>query len=235
MSGELFERFRGYPVKRRVVKVGGREIELLGPANYESLIDDPLVEARFEKDEYMPYWAELWPASLLLADAVAAWGRADAHREACTVLELGCGLGVVGLVALQLGYTVTVSDYDRDALAFVAESARRNGLGSPETRYIDWRESYGGLRFDRIVAAEVLYESRNLRPIAEFLGKHLEPDGQALVCDANRTTADAFEGIARDRGLSVVVRPVQRPGAADGLIVRGRIFDIRLTAALRGA
>jgi 2-polyprenyl-3-methyl-5-hydroxy-6-metoxy-1,4-benzoquinol methylase len=226
VSAELVEHFRGYPVRWRRVEVAGRKIELLSPANHESLIDDPLVEARYERDEYMPYWAELWPASLLLADAVAGWGPAEVPGEAPSVLELGCGLGVVSLVALQLGYAVTASDYDDDALAFVVESARRNGLPQPETRRIDWRKTYPGLRFDRIVAADVLYETRNLRPMAEFVRAHLRSDGVGLLCDTNRPTADNFDRIARECELSVVIEPVERPGAADEPIVRGRIFHL---------
>jgi SAM-dependent methyltransferase len=230
MSGEPLAQFRGYPVTVRRFELAGRTFELLGPANYESLIDDSRVAARFEQDEYMPYWAEFWPASLLLADAVAAWEPAPADREPPCVLELGCGLGLVSLVATCLGFRVIASDYDEDALAFLVESARRNGLPAPETRYVDWRETCRDLRLDRIVAAEVLYETRNLRPIAEFVRGHLKPDGFALICDANRSTADNFDTVAQHCGLQVEVWPVERPAAADAKPIRGRMFRLRSMA-----
>ncbi len=230
MSREPLERFRGYPVTTRRFELAGRTFELLGPADYESLIDDPRVAARFEQDEYMPYWAEFWPASLLLADAVAAWEPAPADAAPPCVLELGCGLGLVSLVAAHLGFRVIASDYDEGALAFLVESARRNGLPVPETRYVDWRQSCRDLRLDRIVAAEVLYETRNLRPIAEFVRDHLKPDGFALICDANRSTADDFGTVARHCGLEVKVSPVERPAPPDGKPIRGRIFHLRSKA-----
>jgi SAM-dependent methyltransferase len=230
MAREPFEQFRGYPVTVRRFELAGRTFELLGPANYESLIDDPRVAARFEQDEYLPYWAEFWPASLLLADAVAAWEPAPADTEPPYVLELGCGLGLVSLVAICLGFRVIASDYDEDALAFLVESARRNGLPAPETRYVDWRKTYADLRLDRIVAAEVLYETRNLRPIAEFIRGHLKPDGFALICDANRSTADDFDTVARHCGLEVEVCPVERPAPPNGKPVRGRMFRLRSKA-----
>lgn len=221
---------RGYPVKLRTIAVAGRNYEILGPDNFESLLDDPRVAVRFERDGYMPYWAEFWPAAVLLAEEVAKWGSANrAARQ--TVLEFGCGLGLVGLVAAGLGYDVTMSDYDDDALAFVQASAERNGIPVPTLRWIDWRETYPELALDRIVAAEVLYEKRNLEPIAGFLAKHLKADGIALICDRNRQTADAFAEVCAGSGLDCQVVTRSCPGIVAGEpIVEGRIFECRRIA-----
>jgi 2-polyprenyl-3-methyl-5-hydroxy-6-metoxy-1,4-benzoquinol methylase len=227
MDTTAVERFRGYPVKCRRAEVAGRVLEVLGPTDYEGLLDDPEVIARFEQDEYLPYWAEFWPAALVLADAVAVWDPGEADRGHLRLLELGCGLGVVSLVALQRGYAVTASDYDEDALAFVAESARRNSFSNLVTRHIDWRESYPDLRFDRIVAAEVLYEARSLRPIAEFISRHLSPQGLALICDANRPTADGFPQVAGQVGLTVEQQAHARPDDLGNPAVRARLFRVR--------
>lgn len=202
------ENLREYPVKVRHVRVGERQYEIVGPANYEELIDDPRVIQRFERDEFLPYWAEFWPACVALAEVVASWPR-PAASPAPVVLELGCGLGLVSLVAAERGYRAIASDYDDDALAFVAESARRSGVHGVETRWIDWRKGYADLRCDCIVGAEVLYEKRNLEPIARFIERHLVPGGKALLVDANRQTADAFPVVAGECGL--IAAPEQLP------------------------
>ena len=49
-----------------VVTVGGVRLELLRPSSPEALID----EEAFAEDEFLPYWAELWPAARALADAL---------------------------------------------------------------------------------------------------------------------------------------------------------------------
>lgn len=244
------EHFRGYPGQTRRIAVAGRVFEVLGPANYESLIDEPAVVARFEQDEYLPYWAEFWPAAVLLAEAVAggelagsgpqpspAAGHGGAGEGSSLttpnrlqVLELGCGLGLGTLVALHMSYDAVASDYDQDALAFVIESARRNGLPPPRTRCIDWRERYPDLRVDRIIAAEILYEARHIVPVAQFIRRHLAPGGWALICDAHRPTADAFPAAAAACHLRVAVesREHRPPG---GPPVRGRLFRVWATAA----
>jgi predicted nicotinamide N-methyase len=195
------QQFRGYAVKVERVTIGEQIYELLAPADVDRLLDDPAVESRFRRTEYMPYWATLWPAALVLADEVAQWPVIAPDDEPPHVLELGCGLGLVGLVASIHGYRVTATDYDQDALAFVEENARRNRVPMPAVRALDWCETFTDLRPERILAADVLYEARNLRPVAEFIRRHLAPAGFALVSDPCRATADGFAEVAGVCGL----------------------------------
>ena len=218
-------RFRGYAVTLRRISVGGRNFELIGPADADGLADDPRVAERFEHDEYMPYWAEFWSSSLLLAEHISSWKPLRANEQPLRLLDLGCGLGLAGVVASLLGYEVTFADYDEDALAFAVENARRNGATPPQALRIDWRETYSDLKADRIVAGDVLYESRSLRPVAEFIKRHLAPAGTATLADPNRTTAEGFEQIARHCGLSISVRPVQAR-KCDGSVASGRMFHL---------
>lgn len=222
----MTEQFHGHTVRVERLIVGGVGYELLAPQHGEALLDDPEVIERFERDEYMPYWAMLWPAAVLLAHEVARWPAIPPGAPVSTVVEIGCGLGLVGLVAARLGYRVILSDHDADALAFARENACRNSLPTPETRRIDWRQGCVDLRADRILAADVLYEARNLRPVAEFIRAHLTTTGIAYVCDPNRLTADSFPQTARSHGLRVSVQPVEGSAAPGDRLLRGRVFRL---------
>jgi len=217
--------FHGYPTSEQRFMVAGRELTLLCPSNSAELIDQPNVAERFEDDEYLPYWSQLWSSSLLLAEAVAAWGAPPDSTP--RVLEIGCGLGLVSLTLSAMGYQVAASDYDEDALAFVRENARRNDLPIPRTLTLDWRRCYQDLRFERIVAADVLYETRALRPVAEFIVNHLVDDGLALVVDPHRMTADDFEVVSRHCDLNVQVSSVECIDTATNKPSHGRIFTLR--------
>ena len=228
MDTPIPDTFRGYPVRKRTFRFAGREILLLGPANFDELLDDPRTEQRFKQDEYLPYWAEFWPACLILADRIARWPDVTGAPDPPTVLELGCGLGLLSLIAAARGYRAIASDYDEDALAFVRLSAACSGLPVPKCRRIDWRRPQPGLCVERIVAAEVLYEPRWLEPIARFVAAHLHPDGFAEIVDRNRNVADAFPEVARRAGLRIETQPVRRePDEHCAEPIEGRIFRLR--------
>jgi predicted nicotinamide N-methyase len=151
-------------------------LELLRPESPESLID----EEAFADDEFLPYWAELWPAARALAEALP-------DVAGLRVVELGCGLGVPSLVAASRGAHVTAVDWAEDAVELLRENAARNGLTLRVERR-DWREPWDE-RFDLVLAADVLYERRNVEPVLERL-RELAP--VALVGLAGRPYEDVF-------------------------------------------
>jgi predicted nicotinamide N-methyase len=108
--------------------VGDVELALLRPSSPEELID----ETAFEDDEFLPYWAELWPAAIALAAALP-------EVAGLRIVELGCGLGVPSLVAAARGAEVTATDWAADAVELLRENAARNGL-ELRVEVRDWRE-----------------------------------------------------------------------------------------------
>jgi predicted nicotinamide N-methyase len=163
------------------IAVAGVELTLLRPASPEALID----EEAFARDEFLPYWAELWPAATALAGALP-------EVRGLRVVELGCGLGVPSLVAAARGAVVTATDWARDAIELLRENAARNELAvRAEVR--DWREPWAD-RFDLALAADVLYERRNVEPVLARL-RELAP--VSLVALAGRPYEAEFLRLAR--------------------------------------
>jgi predicted nicotinamide N-methyase len=158
------------------LSVAGVELTLLRPESPDALID----EQEFEHDEFLPYWAELWPAALALAEALP-------EVAGLRVVELGCGLGVPSLVAAAAGATVTAVDWADDAIGLLRRNAAANGLELRAERR-DWREPWDE-RFDLVIAADVLYELRNVEPVVARV-RELAP--VALVGLAGRPFEDAF-------------------------------------------
>ncbi len=111
-----------------VVGIGGRDLCLLRPRDAEALLS----EEAFEHEEFLPYWAELWPSASALARAVGVRSLRGAR-----VLELGCGLGLPSLAAAVAGGRVTATDWAPDAIAMLERNAARNGL-SIEALTVSW-------------------------------------------------------------------------------------------------
>jgi predicted nicotinamide N-methyase len=172
-------------VVRETIPLGGpagATLELERPRSSEALLD----EDAFAQDEFLPYWAELWPSARALARAVAARRLGGAR-----VLELGCGLGLPALAAAQAGARVTATDWSTDALAFVARNAALNGV-AVETAEVDWRaagELVALAPWDLVLAADVLYEARNVAPLLELLPRL---GAEVLLADPGRATAEPF-------------------------------------------
>jgi predicted nicotinamide N-methyase len=151
--------------------VGEVTLSLLRPSAPDELID----ETAFQRDEFLPYWAELWPAAFALAGALPA--RLDGVR----VIELGCGLGLPSLVAAARGAEVTATDWAPDAVELLRRNAAANALAlRAEVR--DWRAAWAE-EFDLALAADVLYEHRNVQPLVTRL-QELAPE--ALIGLAGR-------------------------------------------------
>lgn len=165
---------RGARVELRQERILG--LSLLRPVAPDALLD----EEAFVADEFLPYWAELWPAATALADALP-------DVRGLRVVELGCGLGLPSLVAAANGAHVTATDWAPDAIELLGDNAERNGLAvRAEVR--DWREPWPE-RFDLVLAADVLYERRNVEPVLERL-RELAPT--ALVGLAGRPYEQEF-------------------------------------------
>src|SRR3954451_8642651 len=90
-----------------IVALDGMDVRLLRPRDSESLLD----EHAFDAEEYLPYWAEMWPSSIALARTVAARGLGGRR-----VVELGCGLGLPSIVAALGGARVLATDWSADAV-----------------------------------------------------------------------------------------------------------------------
>jgi predicted nicotinamide N-methyase len=152
------------------------------PPDAEALID----EAAFESDEFLPYWAELWPAGLALARHVA--GLELAGR---TVLELGCGLGLPSLVAALRGADVLATDWAEDAIELLGRNAERNGASLRVAR-VRWSEPEPLLReapWDLVVGADLLYEQRNAEQLVSLLPRL---GGEVLIAEPGRPYAKEF-------------------------------------------
>jgi len=225
-SGVLM--YRG-PVAVSTIQLPGRSLKLVRPADPDALLDDPDVLARNDRDDYMPYWAYLWSASTMLAEAILVrWGEVEPTDSPSPpeVLELGCGLGLGGLAAMSLGYRVCFSDYDPAALEFVGRSVRENGLSAERfsTRLLDWR-SLPDLRFDRIIAADVLYERRLVPLVADVLARMLAPGGEALIATPHRASAEDFPAAVAAAGLTCRAEAVSTLAETEAA-GRGTLFQV---------
>jgi predicted nicotinamide N-methyase len=208
---------RRFRVVETEVTVGRRTLSILHPESAEDLID----ERDFERDERLPYWAELWPSSVVMGERVLTLdGRGQ------SLVEIGCGCGLVATCASLAGFDVVVSDYYEDALRFARVNAARNGGCISRTLLLDWRHLPPKLpSFDVVIASDVLYERSYGRIVAGAIGKLLNQSGTALVADPGRVGRDEFIRALGNVGLEPTTR-VDVPFAQNEIRQTITVFEI---------
>jgi predicted nicotinamide N-methyase len=169
---------------------GGADLVIARPRDPAALLDEERFAAQ---DEFLPYWADLWPSARALARTLAA-RRLGGMR----VLELGCGLGLPSIVAAHGGARACATDWAPEAVAAARANAERNGL-ELEGLVVDWRAPDALVvraPWDLVVAADVLYEERNVAPLLDLLPRL---GAEVLLADPGRAAAAGFLAAGAER------------------------------------
>jgi hypothetical protein len=219
------------PTIHETIALVDRRFILGRPDAVDRLRDHPILGGGSAADEYVPYWAHLWPAARLLADAILRepW---SATGQPSSALELGCGLGLPGLAALSRGVRVTFSDYDATALRYAADNARANGFTDFDVLLLDWRRPPHGRRFPLLLGADLLYDVALVAPLAALVRQMLEPGGVALLANGDRVAVQALGPALGSQGLAFTRE--ERALVVEGVEYRGSLYRIG-QAASRGA
>jgi predicted nicotinamide N-methyase len=168
--------------------LGGRTVRMLRPRDADAVLDDVVAEED-PGDDRLPFWAELWPSGVALARAVSA--RPLAGRR---VLELGCGLGLVSVTAALAGARVLAADRSPEAIAFAAANAAHNRvrLQTAVCAFAEPGPLLAGAPWDLVVAADVLYEPRNVPELLWLLPRLVDDAGAVWLADPGRPMRDRF-------------------------------------------
>lgn len=197
------------------------------PADTDALLE----RATNDPEQNLPYWAELWPSGIALAAAIL---QDPAIVRGKPVLELGSGVGITAAIALAAGANLLATDYSPESLLLTRITALRHAGVEPETMQLNWRQPSANLLaahpsgYPVVLAADVLYERRDIQPLLDLFDRIVAPDGVLWLAEPGRPPASIFLETASRQGWSFATStwngPWPDPGDAD---VVARVHQLR--------
>ncbi len=185
-----------------VLNRSGRIYSILRPSDTDILLD----RAADDPEQNLPYWSEIWPSGVALADAIFLEQSLLTGKP---VFELGSGLGITASAALEAGADLIAADYSHDSLLLCRYNTLVNAGTEPEPLQLNWRSpaqklfELSGDGFAVVLAADVLYEERDIAPLLELVERLVAPDGLLWLAEPGRRVSQHFLGVASDAGWEV--------------------------------
>jgi predicted nicotinamide N-methyase len=210
---------RRYLTITQMVRIGSMNLEFTRIADPDKVLDEVAAEAdrrervsgKREADEHLhlPYWAELWDSAagigqFLQRNSPGVPSVFPVSKFKSSVLDLGCGMGLSGVIAASLGASVLFADIEPPALLF----AQLNSLAWEDrvrTRRLNWRTDRLAEQFDLIIGADILYERQQWEYLESFWQHHLAPGGKLILGEPGRQTGDMFMPWIRERGWALTI------------------------------
>ena len=210
----------GYPITEKQVQLKYSLVKIAVVANPEPLIDQA------EHEDNFPDWAEIWPSAIGLANFIET---PNAPILGKCILEIGCGLGLTGIVACQQKRKVIFTDWKIDPLFFAHYNTSLNRCNDL-ARFIqmDWKSlclAPKAYRFPLILGSDVIYEEKNWELILKLISNLLTDTGEVILSEPNRANTSAFFSLLRSMGF--IHQKFSEPVYMNNAISRIAIYRIR--------
>ena len=192
-----------YKTEIENLTIEGKSIRLLQIKNVDVLYDKLVAKGNDHedvKDERIPYWADLWPSAIGLSEHLI---KSKAIKAGLSVHDMGCGLGLPGIVAGMLGAEVLFTDYLEEALDFAQQNWELNCKSNSRFEKMDWRKPDAAFRADILLASDVAYERRAFEYLPDAFRKLTNDGGKIIIAEPNRLYAKEFFDSLQFQGFHV--------------------------------
>ena len=190
-------------------KIG--EVSIVCKTKRDISVETPL-DKRDDESLGWGYWNRIWPSEVALSECLIHQFF-PTKMAGAKVLEIGCGTGLAGVVAAQLGAFTMFSDMVPITLEAVKETCQLNHISKFDTCTLDWSEKIESKeQYDVVLGSEVFYDEAILADVSHVLEQVLAPRGKGMFCDPNRLGLDTIElGFQEKFILSVEKIPLNWP------------------------
>ena len=152
-------------------------------------------------EQILPYGTMLWASSIALAHHLASSDDIVGR----SVLELGAGTGLPGIVAAVSGASVMQTDINMVALELAHRNVELNAVHTVQQRVADWKQWEDDQTYDRILGSDILYSAEMHSHLKSIFVSNLAPDGRVVISDPFRASSLKFFETLESEGWSVSI------------------------------
>lgn len=202
---EIMRHNRPWPVKTVTIKVADIQLEMDVIASFDEVLD-AYAESNPNDTDAIPYFADIWPSALALANYLIRCKKDMQDRE---VIELGSGLGLPAIVAAKLGATsVTATDFHPAAIPYCQANTIKNGVRHVHCQTLDWRNPQINQTYDCIIGSDLLYEEPQINALLHCISRIQRPHTQLILADPLRKHIQAAADKLQQSGWHIDYHPV---------------------------
>ncbi len=150
--------------------------------------------------EHFPYGFLLWESAVGLARYITSHPETVIGRS---ILELGAGVGVAGIVAQSLGAHVRQTDHQKGALQLCEYNAATNRVEGISRFLMDWRFWTHSDEYDVLIGADITYDRAMHFYLDEIFNRNLAPGGSVLLTDPGRPQSLEFAASLETKGWKI--------------------------------
>ncbi|MFP5211998.1 MAG: class I SAM-dependent methyltransferase [Acidobacteriota bacterium] len=185
---QVLEQIRSkYDIEIVPLKIADKTLNVVQIKDYDEYLEK-LVDSGEVAIMDLPFWAKVWEATFLLAYFLGKQPVVPGRQ----ILEVGAGVGVLGVYAALCGHDVIISDINEDALLFSQANVLLNNADKAVVKRIDWNDSEIPVPYDVIVGSEIIYDRPSYPLLVGFLRKALSSDGLIFLAKSTELDTPMF-------------------------------------------
>lgn len=134
----------------------------------------------------------LWPVGIALADYIDQSFNGKEADILGRVCDIGCGLGLVGMVASRFAVHTTLISECGTVVDQAKLNVKKHGCDVC-VAHVNWADATFGFGFDSIFGSDIIYKPYNIPGLAAFIAKHWTGVGPCWFTNAIDSTYEEFK------------------------------------------
>jgi len=136
-----------------------------------------------------PYWAKVWPSAIALHNVLQKHPSLIRDK---TVLELGAGIGLPSLLMADITKSITISDYDSEAVELLRKNITHLQLQNVQALQMDWNDLTENIDPEVIILSDVNYDPAQFETLTKLIEKFIHQGCAIILSTPQRIMASPF-------------------------------------------